>query len=264
MQRLIGLAGLARSGKDTVAAILNKNYNTNTMALADPLKQGCQALFGLSDAETWQDNLKEQEILNWKRSPRQLFQEVGTDWMRAFNPEFWLMRADREIINHSTPGIDAEMHPHTFSPAIMLACKHFFGFSNDQLNSSVSAMVSDPFWKICPFQAYTLIKSLTLRSFPDWNAQREAATIQLPTHYPIANTSVQTLVIKDIRFENEADFIRSRGGKIWHIKRHKRITVNSHTSEAGIITQRADYTINNNGTLRELEQAVTNLWNACP
>ena len=60
MRTIIGLAALARSGKDTVASMLLSIPGVAAFALADPLKLGCQALFGLTDAEAWQDDIKEE------------------------------------------------------------------------------------------------------------------------------------------------------------------------------------------------------------
>ncbi|MNP69198.1 hypothetical protein D3C76_1652640 [compost metagenome] len=52
-------------------------------ALAAPLKRGCQALFNLTDAQAWDDNAKELKVDAWSLSPREFFQRVGTEWMRA-------------------------------------------------------------------------------------------------------------------------------------------------------------------------------------
>ena len=100
MKTIIGLAALARSGKDTVAGMLLQHRNVAAFALADPLKSGCQALFGLSSEEAWCDTIKEEVIEPWGLSPRQMFQTVGTEWMRNHNPEHWLMRADKQL-NHT-------------------------------------------------------------------------------------------------------------------------------------------------------------------
>lgn len=80
MTKIIGIAAVARSGKDTVASMLLKHEGVATYALADPLKLGCQILFGLTDAETWHDDLKEKVIPHWGWSPRKIFQTVGTDY----------------------------------------------------------------------------------------------------------------------------------------------------------------------------------------
>jgi hypothetical protein len=43
-------------------------------------------------------------------------------------------------------------------------------------------------------------------------------------------------VVSDLRFENEAAFIRQRGGVVIHISRESATEVNPHVSEAGIGT----------------------------
>lgn len=97
MPTIIGLAAVARSGKDTVASMLMEHPEVATYALADPLKAGCQAIFGLSDAEAWSDEAKEKTIDLWGLSPRQLFQRAGTEWLRDHNADHWLLRADRQL-----------------------------------------------------------------------------------------------------------------------------------------------------------------------
>lgn len=42
------------------------------------------------------------------------------------------------------------------------------------------------------------------------------------------------LVITDVRFENEAAWVRSQGGSIWHISRSAVAPVEAHSSEAGV------------------------------
>lgn len=64
------------------------------------------------------------------------------------------------------------------------------------------------------------------------------------------------IVISDVRFPNEADFIRQRGGQIWHVVRPGTQPVRAHESEAHALTIPADYTILNNGTLADLQGTV--------
>ena len=64
------------------------------------------------------------------------------------------------------------------------------------------------------------------------------------------------VVISDVRFENEATWIRSEGGEIWHILRNDAPKVRAHQSEAGIQVTSEDRIIYNNGTIRELTNLV--------
>lgn len=62
-------------------------------------------------------------------------------------------------------------------------------------------------------------------------------------------------VIPDVRFENEARWIREQGGTIWHVKRDVP-GVAAHVSEGGIAEEIGDVVIHNRHTLGELEAGV--------
>lgn len=70
--------------------------------------------------------------------------------------------------------------------------------------------------------------------------------------------AVLGFVVSDVRFENEADLIRRRGGTVIHILRPNALAVNPHISEAGIAANPADLTLPNYGTvegfLRSLDE----------
>lgn len=58
-------------------------------------------------------------------------------------------------------------------------------------------------------------------------------------------SSVVGFVVSDVRFENEAEFIRQRGGTIIHIERPDAPAVNPHSSEAGVHRHQHDLTVRN-------------------
>lgn len=64
------------------------------------------------------------------------------------------------------------------------------------------------------------------------------------------------MVISDARFENEADFIRSKGGTMIHVQRSMPNETRSHVSENGIEFKDGDILITNDGTLADLESAI--------
>lgn len=68
------------------------------------------------------------------------------------------------------------------------------------------------------------------------------------------------VVITDVRFENEAEFVRKYGVLI-HIKRERVDAVATHVSESGIAIHEGDFTLWNNGTLDSLQAAVESLSN---
>lgn len=50
---IIGLCGIAGSGKSFIADIIQKKYNYQVIALADPIKRICQDVFGFSYTQLW-------------------------------------------------------------------------------------------------------------------------------------------------------------------------------------------------------------------
>ena len=68
--------------------------------------------------------------------------------------------------------------------------------------------------------------------------------------------AVLGFVISDVRFENEADLIRRRGGTVVHIFRPDAQSVNPHISEAGVAAQKDDLTLTNYGTVEEFLRSL--------
>lgn len=66
------------------------------------------------------------------------------------------------------------------------------------------------------------------------------------------------MVIADVRFENEASWVRSQGGRVIHIERPNNVAVEAHASEAGIEFkgEEGDIKIVNGGTLEDLQNTI--------
>jgi hypothetical protein len=63
-------------------------------------------------------------------------------------------------------------------------------------------------------------------------------------------------VFADTRFPNEADAIRSRGGKVVRIDRLGVNMVNAHASETALLEYRFDYRLANDSTLEVLRERI--------
>ncbi|QDH65216.1 deoxynucleotide monophosphate kinase [Pseudomonas azotoformans] len=68
--------------------------------------------------------------------------------------------------------------------------------------------------------------------------------------------AVLGFVVSDVRFENEADLIRQRGGTVIHISRKDAQAVNPHISEAGVIVRQDDLILRNYGTVEEFLRSL--------
>jgi hypothetical protein len=70
---------------------------------------------------------------------------------------------------------------------------------------------------------------------------------------------VGLIVITDVRYPNEAEWIRANGGVIVQLNRKAAPEVRSHSSEQHFAELQAEYVIDNNGTLAELEARLAAL-----
>jgi len=101
--RIIGLAGKARSGKDTVAGMIQDTLELDFQelavkyALAGPLKEAAAKMFGIHLDDFYNDN-KETPNDFWGISPREIAQKFGTECAReVFREDFWLKRMEMEM-----------------------------------------------------------------------------------------------------------------------------------------------------------------------
>jgi hypothetical protein len=68
--------------------------------------------------------------------------------------------------------------------------------------------------------------------------------------------STDRVVITDVRFENEANMIRSLGGQIWRVKRPGVEAVNSHISETQLDGYKVEQIFVNSGSIQDLELLI--------
>lgn len=103
---LLGTAGKARAGKDTVAKILQGIIGgpVVTVAFATPIKEGVKAMFNLTE-EHVNGALKEVFIPELGASPRRLLQLVGTEFGRGMlRADIWVQVAKRKILEELAKG----------------------------------------------------------------------------------------------------------------------------------------------------------------
>ena len=102
MALVVALVGPAGAGKDSIADVLTKQFDFERLAFADPLKKACQEVFQLSDAQLHDREEKERTDPFWHRSPRELFQEIGT-LLKTIDEDIWvsslLRQADALVAN---------------------------------------------------------------------------------------------------------------------------------------------------------------------
>lgn len=92
---LIGLAGLARSGKDTAGGYFGNSLDIETYALAQPIKETVNSLFSWDERHSDGD-LKEVDDPELGFSPRKAYQLFGTEFGRGLRDDLWIRLANRK------------------------------------------------------------------------------------------------------------------------------------------------------------------------
>lgn len=122
---VLGLAGPARAGKDTIADYLCRCYGFVKFAFSDALYHEVQVAFDLPDQDLLRgDKTKDfpnpRLAMSWCRDPdfvrlmdrlypepqlafsaRQILQHWGTEYRRAHNPDYWVEKAGEFLRDYS-------------------------------------------------------------------------------------------------------------------------------------------------------------------
>lgn len=179
--KIIGITGLAGSGKDTARSVLQNHFGVTGMAFADPMRAMLGQLLdhcGIGAEWMTQRELKEMPMPGLGVSYRHAAQALGTEWGRALTPsgDIWLKAA-----------------------------------------------------------AASMAEVMNIKG-PD-----------------------AVFCISDVRFENEARWVREQGGVVWRIDRPGVAPVRQHASENGIPQNLIDHVISNSETVDILRMAVYDL-----
>ena len=139
---ILGLAGHAGSGKDTVANYLVERYGFVKFSFSDALYREVAAAFSLPDESLLRDRATKEvpterlslvdcmddEFIgvavqhihgshrpdNEPLSPRQILQWWGTEYKRSQNPDYWVEQAEQFIYDTTNFGPYAELRPYNF------------------------------------------------------------------------------------------------------------------------------------------------------
>lgn len=105
---IIGLTGLAGSGKSEVAYALRNVAKTTTIPFAGPLKSMLKAV-GFTDAQLYGDEKSVPLPQFGGRTPRQMMQWLGTEWGRELvDDQIWITLWKKAVSEAKTPLVIAD------------------------------------------------------------------------------------------------------------------------------------------------------------
>ena len=123
--------------------------------------------------------------------------------------------------------------------------------------------MSDPYWqarKEEPIPALGVSPRRMMQTLgTEWGRQLINPDLWLIMAHQRLLQNGPGMVISDVRFDNEAAWIRKHGGRIIHVIRPDTKAVEAHASEDGIEMQDTDARLFNSGTLEELQLSVREL-----
>lgn len=113
--KIVGLCGLAGSGKDAAADVLVSEFRFVKIALADPLKRIVKNVYDFSDDQLWGPSQRRNEPDTryprpWPQdflTPREALQSLGSEWGRKCYPNTWIdltIRTAQKLLNKPDEG----------------------------------------------------------------------------------------------------------------------------------------------------------------
>lgn len=124
--------------------------------------------------------------------------------------------------------------------------------------------MTDPFWtenkeKEIPLFGKSL-RHMMQTLGTEWGRQLVHPNIWVRLAEAVLFERGERMIISDVRFDNEAEFVRSKGGVVLHVTRTNAPEVEAHASEAGIRQSPLDMYIANDGTIDELYDQLAALF----
>lgn len=241
---LIGICGRARSGKDTIANILVKEFGFTRVALADPIKRAARDFFDLTWEQCWGD-LKDtpderypitKSSHRWHRNPP----ETAEEHLRG---EFTCLDCGKVVSPYEEVlgGCQSFLTP-----------RHVF----QQFGTEIGRTCYPTVWVD---YAMRVAKELLHPEDPDDGVPRYSPNAGV--YYPTGVTVLaKGVVISDVRYENEADRIVKEGGVVWRVCREDAGIHGKHSSEELAIPEGyIGESIENDGSIEDLEKRVRSL-----
>lgn len=144
-----------------------------------------------------------------------------------------------------------------FADPLKEVCKIIFGFSHEQMTDPIQKETVDPRYETSPRR---ILQTVGTTLFRETLPMSRPFTSQIWIQYlknkldTLRASGIENIVVSDLRFEDEADFLRNEGAKIIHIFRHP--TSDTDTSEKGVSFRYKDLIIDNRQNSEELRKRV--------
>lgn len=243
---IVGISGVAGSGKDTVADLFVQKHGFVKVALADPLKRICRDVYAFTDDQLWgpsesrnapdkryprgtgvavadpdENGIRGAQFQPVYLTPRLALQLLGTEWGRVCYDNTWVdlaIRTAQSLLKKDYVA-NERIYRYTMRRGLFLDEGRSFVPHGDEVSSAVMG-------------------------------------VDLRNHLPAG------VVISDVRFHNEVAAIKKAGGKLVRVIRPGAGLASdagqhvSETQQKEIPDTAFDFVIDNNSSLHMLELLV--------
>ena len=226
--QVIGLAGRKRSGKDTVALMLEEEYGFKRLALANPLKECLSTFLGVPEPTDKESlvafSVSQEDLMEMAR----LLRLDSSDFIERFREQMseWVVGASYGKNCRSSPCV-----------GVCYTCD--------------SVYYHLPYRKLIQTVGTDICRALDEQVW----IRRTMYEIAMNKKYG----GRDKFVVSDIRFDNEAEFIHNLLGSVWCVS-STRGEHDNHSSEKGVDKKYISCVIANNGTMEELREEVKRVY----
>jgi hypothetical protein len=242
---LIGMSGLANSGKDTAANFMVERHGHAKVALADPIKRFARDLYAFTDQQLWGPS-------QFRNEPDTRFPREHGPWVELFSPVGY--RTESNLASAEQGAKCACCGASGIDSQCFLTPRHVL----QQIGTELGRSCYPNTWvDLCIRTAKTLLVDSSARY--DQKLGIHPATADIVSAY---NSRIRGVSVSDVRFLNEIDAIQAAGGKVIRIVRPGAGLAGvqgqhlSETEQAGIPDSKFDAIITNDGSLDVLKEAV--------
>lgn len=138
----------------------------------------------------------------------------------------------------------------SFAEPLKQACKHAYNLTNEQLDEAKDEV--DKRWGMSP---RSMMKTLGMDYFRSKDPCHWTKNMKFRIE-GWGSDPETTVVISDVRFHNEAAFVRENGGVLIHVSRDLQSNSDDHVSEKTTDEIVCDHYISNDGSLQDLKNKL--------
>lgn len=147
----------------------------------------------------------------------------------------------------------------SFAAPLKKAAREIFGLTDEQMTDRVLKEQVIPYWGKSPRQLLQRLGTEGIRDVfggDTWVKNADLRLQALERAESCEDLPVEVVIWTDVRFAEEAEWIRANGGIVIHVHRPGIAAVSEHSSESGLPFGLVNNTITNAGDIDDLHDLV--------